>query len=60
MSTTAFEIPVAHIEDPESIIQLEQCYAALHGEQFQVRIESWQRDTQLTLLQSNRLPFVSW
>ena len=47
MSTPAFEIPVAHIDDPESIAQLEQSYAAFHGDQFQVRIGSWHGETQL-------------
>jgi hypothetical protein len=47
MSTSGFEIPVAHIDDPESIRQLESAYRDLHDDLVRVTVGSWSGTTSL-------------
>ena len=47
MSTTGFEIPTAHIDEPESIKQLENAYRDLHDDKVRVTVESWCGTTSL-------------
>ena len=47
MSTTDFEIPVAHIDEPESIKRLENTYRDLHDDKVHVTVGSWSGNTSL-------------
>ena len=47
-TTTAFEIPVAHIDNPDSITELVQALRDIHGPSFDFGVHHWQGETQLT------------
>jgi len=46
--STSFEIPVAHIDEPESIRHLIDALRILHGPAFDFGVESWQGQTVLS------------
>lgn len=47
MSTPSFEIPVAHIHDPDSITCLENAYRDVHNDEVAVTVGFWEGGTQL-------------
>ena len=47
MSTRTFEIPVGHVDDPDSIARISKAYIDLHEGRVEVAVRRWSGPTRL-------------